>query len=62
MFFSFASGSNSSKSGRDKRLLEMASSVKKVFESVIITAHNSAFSRSQVDVVVQVLQADGGIL
>eukprot|EP00871_Galdieria_phlegrea_P004043 jgi/Galph1/463/GphlegSOOS_G5253.1 len=41
----------------DRKSVEIASSIKKIFENVLIT---SSFPRSRVDVFVQVLQADGG--
>ncbi|CAG8661482.1 5457_t:CDS:2 [Acaulospora morrowiae] len=43
----------------DKRLLEIASAVKQTFEPVIMT---SLFARSQIDIYLQILQFDGGII
>ncbi|EPQ29560.1 uncharacterized protein PFL1_02779 [Pseudozyma flocculosa PF-1] len=43
----------------DRRLVEFASSVKSTFEPVI---HTHLYPRSQIDIFIQVLQQDGGIL
>lgn len=42
-----------------RRLLEMASFVKQTFEPVVIT---TLYARSQIDIYLQVIQQDGGVL
>jgi exosome complex component RRP41 len=42
-----------------RRILELASTIKSTFEPVILT---SIYPRSQIDIFVQVLQQDGGLL
>ncbi|KAH6578401.1 hypothetical protein BASA50_002533 [Batrachochytrium salamandrivorans] len=56
---SFSSGERKSKMRRDKRLLEIASVIKRTFEPVVIT---STFPRSEIDVYIQILQLDGGAI
>lgn len=55
----FAHGERRKRPDRDKQLVEMASTLQQTLESVIVL---SSFPRSQVDIYVQVLQADGGVL
>ncbi|KAI8895269.1 ribosomal protein S5 domain 2-type protein [Globomyces pollinis-pini] len=55
---SFAS-SSSKNSKTDRRQLEMASFVKRTFEPVI---QSNTFSRSEIDIFIQIIQTDGGIL
>ncbi|CAG8445219.1 4962_t:CDS:2 [Diversispora eburnea] len=43
----------------DKRLLEIASAVKQTFEPIIMT---NLFPRSQIDIFLQILQYDGGMI
>ncbi|PWN53596.1 putative exosome complex exonuclease rrp41 [Violaceomyces palustris] len=43
----------------DRRLLEIASAIRSTFEPVV---HTHLYPRSQIDIFVQVLQQDGGIL
>ncbi|KAI3627295.1 SKI6 [Malassezia furfur] len=43
----------------DRRLVEWASAIRSTFESVV---HTHIFPRSQIDIVVHVLQQDGGVL
>eukprot|EP01133_Synstelium_polycarpum_P001505 gene1505-1752_t len=55
---SFASNERKSKPRGDKTSIEIASLLKQAFESTIQV---SLFPRSQIDIYVQVLQADGGL-
>ncbi|KAL2918998.1 Exosome non-catalytic core component [Polyrhizophydium stewartii] len=56
---SFSSGERKSRTRRDKRLLEIASVIKRTFEPVVMTA---TFPRSEIDIYIQILQLDGGAL
>ncbi|KAJ8323201.1 Exosome non-catalytic core component [Batrachochytrium dendrobatidis] len=56
---SFSSGERKLKMKRDKRMLEIASIIKRTFEPVVMT---STFPRSEIDIYVQILQLDGGAL
>ncbi|KAH9999213.1 exosome component 4 [Russula compacta] len=56
----FSSASDRRRRGRgDKRVLELAATVKATFEPVVQT---SLYPRSQIDIFVHVLQQDGGVL
>ncbi|KAJ8481137.1 hypothetical protein ONZ45_g15409 [Pleurotus djamor] len=55
----FSAGERRKRSRGDKRILEMAAAIKSTFEPVVQT---SLYPRSQIDVFVQVLQQDGGLL
>lgn len=57
---SFASmTSTTGTSRKDKRLLEIATLIKKCFEPVVALSN---YPRSQIDVFIQILQSDGGLL
>ncbi|KAF8920144.1 ribosomal protein S5 domain 2-type protein [Mucidula mucida] len=56
---SFSTGERRKRSRGDKRILEMAATIKSTFEPVIQT---TLYPRSQIDIFVQVLQQDGGLL
>ncbi|TPX72147.1 hypothetical protein SpCBS45565_g00654 [Spizellomyces sp. 'palustris'] len=56
---SFSSGERKQKLRRDRRLMEIASTIKRTFENVILT---TSFPRSEIDIYLQVLQIDGGAL
>ncbi|KND01023.1 uncharacterized protein SPPG_04117 [Spizellomyces punctatus DAOM BR117] len=56
---SFSSGERKQKLRRDRRLMEIASTIKRTFENVILT---TTFPRSEIDIYLQVLQIDGGAL
>jgi len=56
---SFSTGIRKQQQKRDRRLLETANSIKQIFQSVLCV---SAFPRSEIDISIQVLQIDGGIL
>ncbi|KAH8117737.1 exosome component 4, partial [Phellopilus nigrolimitatus] len=56
---SFSSGERRKRSKNDKRVLEFAAAIKATFEPVI-QVH--LYPRSQIDIFVQVLQQDGGLL
>ncbi|KAG8805902.1 Exosome non-catalytic core component [Serendipita sp. 399] len=56
----FSGGVASRRRGRgDKRLLELAAAIESTFESVVQTG---LYPRSQIDIVVEIHQQDGGIL
>ncbi|KAJ7883047.1 exosome component 4 [Mycena olivaceomarginata] len=55
----FSTGERRKRSRGDKRILEMAATIKSTFEPVVQT---SLYPRSQIDIFVQVLQQDGGLL
>ncbi|TDL25459.1 hypothetical protein BD410DRAFT_784447, partial [Rickenella mellea] len=55
----FSAGERRKRSRGDKRILELAASVKSTFEPVIQT---HLYPRSQIDIYIQVLQQDGGLL
>lgn len=55
----FSAGERRKRSRGDKRILEMAATIKSTFEPVVQT---TLYPRSQIDVFVQVLQQDGGLL
>jgi exosome complex component RRP41 len=55
----FASGERKARSRGDRRLAEMASLIEETFAATISLR---LFPRSQVDIFVEVLQADGGVL
>ncbi|KAG5339291.1 Exosome complex exonuclease RRP41 [Termitomyces sp. T112] len=55
----FSTGDRRKRTRGDKRILELAASIKSTFEPVIQT---NLYPRSQIDVFVQVLQQDGGLL
>ncbi|KAH7912011.1 exoribonuclease, exosome component 4 [Hygrophoropsis aurantiaca] len=55
----FSTGERRKRSRGDKRLLELASTIKSTFEPVVQT---HLYPRSQIDVFIQVLQLDGGLL
>ncbi|KIJ66774.1 hypothetical protein HYDPIDRAFT_128111 [Hydnomerulius pinastri MD-312] len=55
----FSSGERRKRSRGDKRLLELASTIKSTFEPVVQT---NLYPRSQIDVFIQVIQQDGGLL
>ncbi|KAJ3261223.1 Exosome complex component RRP41 [Boothiomyces macroporosus] len=55
---SFASGSTAKKLRNDKKLMENSIAIRDIFESVLI----KSFGRSEIDVFIQVLQSDGGVL
>ncbi|TFK40078.1 ribosomal protein S5 domain 2-type protein [Crucibulum laeve] len=55
----FSTGERRKRSRGDKRILEIASTIKSTFEPVVQT---NLYPRSQIDVFVQVLQQDGGVL
>jgi len=55
----FSMGERRKRSRGDKRILELASTIKSTFEPVIQT---NLYPRSQIDIFVQVLQHDGGLL
>eukprot|EP01117_Protostelium_nocturnum_P004035 TRINITY_DN15305_c0_g1_i1.p1 TRINITY_DN15305_c0_g1~~TRINITY_DN15305_c0_g1_i1.p1 ORF type:complete len:249 (-),score=99.92 TRINITY_DN15305_c0_g1_i1:54-800(-) len=54
---SFSTGERKKKNKGDRRGTEISSIIKQTFESVILT---SLFPKSQIDIFIQVLQADGG--
>ncbi|KAJ3391259.1 Exosome complex component RRP41 [Lobulomyces angularis] len=56
---SFSTGQRKKQQKMDKRLLELASTIKKIFENVIMVGQ---FPRSEVDISLQILQIDGGTL
>lgn len=55
----FSTGERRKRSRGDKRILEFASTIKSTFEPVVQT---NLYPRSQIDIIVQVLQQDGGLL
>ncbi|KAF9523533.1 exosome component 4 [Crepidotus variabilis] len=55
----FSTGDRRKRSRGDKRILEFASTIKSTFEPVIQT---TLYPRSQIDIFVQVVQQDGGLL
>jgi len=55
----FSTGDRRQRSRGDKRILELASTIKSTFEPVIQT---TLYPRSQIDVFVQIIQQDGGLL
>ncbi|KAI9105621.1 ribosomal protein S5 domain 2-type protein [Phlyctochytrium arcticum] len=55
----FSSGERKANSRRDRRLLEVASTIKRIFEAVIVT---TSFPRSEIDIYLQILQIDGGAM
>ncbi|PPQ91016.1 hypothetical protein CVT25_013941 [Psilocybe cyanescens] len=55
----FSTGDRRKRSRGDKRILEFAAAIKSTFEPAIQT---SLYPRSQIDVFVQVIQQDGGLL
>ncbi|KAI0216701.1 Exosome non-catalytic core component, partial [Massospora cicadina] len=55
----FSSSERHKRTKNDKRLLELAQSVKQTFEPIVLTQLSS---RSQIDIYLQVLQNDGGML
>ncbi|KAG8866310.1 Exosome non-catalytic core component [Serendipita sp. 405] len=56
----FSGGTANRRRGRgDKRLLELAAAIESTFESVIQTG---LYPRSQIDIVVEIHQQDGGVL
>ncbi|KAI9292865.1 exosome component 4 [Neoconidiobolus thromboides FSU 785] len=55
----FSTSERKKRSKNDKRIMEMAQSVKQTFEPIILTQLSS---RSQIDIFLQILQDDGGIL
>ncbi|ESK98268.1 exosome component 4 [Moniliophthora roreri MCA 2997] len=56
---SFSAGERRRRGRGDKRILELTQTLKSTFEPVIQT---SLYPRSQIDIYVQVLQQDGGVL
>ncbi|KAG6810434.1 hypothetical protein H0H92_011876 [Tricholoma furcatifolium] len=55
----FSTGDRRKRARGDKRILEIAATIKSTFEPVVQT---NLYPRSQIDVFVQVLQQDGGLL
>ncbi|KAF9554015.1 hypothetical protein CPC08DRAFT_767070 [Agrocybe pediades] len=55
----FSTGDRRKRSRGDKRVMEVAGAIKSTFEPVIQT---SLYPRSQIDIFVQVIQQDGGVL
>ncbi|KAK2463478.1 hypothetical protein APHAL10511_004564 [Amanita phalloides] len=55
----FSASERRKRSKSDKRIMEMAAAIKAAFEPVIQT---SLYPRSQIDIFIQVLQQDGGLL
>ncbi|OZJ05691.1 hypothetical protein BZG36_01419 [Bifiguratus adelaidae] len=55
----FSAGERRKRTKGDKRSLELAYTIKETFEAVVITTQ---FPRSQINIYLQVLQADGGTL
>jgi exosome complex component RRP41 len=55
----FSTGERRKRSRGDKRILELASTIKSTFEPIVQT---TIYPRSQIDIFVQVLQQDGGLL
>ncbi|OBZ72662.1 Exosome complex component RRP41 [Grifola frondosa] len=55
----FSTGERRKRSRADRRILELASTIKSTFEPVVQT---NLYPRSQIDIFVQVLQQDGGLL
>jgi len=55
----FSTGERRKRSRGDKRILELGATIKSTFEPVIQT---HLYPRSQIDIFVQVLQQDGGLL
>ncbi|KAG5651932.1 hypothetical protein H0H81_006914 [Sphagnurus paluster] len=55
----FSTGERRKRSRGDKRILEMAATIKSTFEPVVQT---NLYPRCQIDIYVQVLQQDGGLL
>ncbi|GLB40616.1 putative 3' exoribonuclease family, domain 1 [Lyophyllum shimeji] len=55
----FSTGERRKRTRGDKRILELAATIKSTFEPVVQT---NLYPRSQIDVYVQVLQQDGGLL
>ncbi|KIM50906.1 hypothetical protein SCLCIDRAFT_742711 [Scleroderma citrinum Foug A] len=55
----FSTGERRKRTRGDKRLLELASTIKSTFEPVVQT---HLYPRSQVDIFIQVIQQDGGLL
>ncbi|RIA92454.1 ribosomal protein S5 domain 2-type protein [Glomus cerebriforme] len=55
----FSMSERKKRSKSDKRILEIASAVKQTFEPIIMT---ELFARSQIDIYLQILQFDGGIV
>lgn len=55
----FSTGERRRRTRGDKRILEMAATLKSTFEPVVQT---NLYPRSQIDIFIQVLQQDGGLL
>lgn len=55
----FSSGERRKRTRGDKRVLELAATIKSTFEPVVQT---NLYPRSEIDIFVQVLQQDGGLL
>ncbi|GBE88447.1 ribosomal protein S5 domain 2-type protein [Sparassis latifolia] len=55
----FSTGERRRRARADRRVLELASTVKSTFEPVVQT---NLYPRSQIDIYIQVLQQDGGLL
>ncbi|KAJ7052528.1 exosome component 4, partial [Mycena amicta] len=55
----FSTGERRKRNRGDKRMLELAATIKSTFEPVIQT---TLYPRSQIDIFVQVLEQDGGLL
>jgi len=55
----FSTSERHKRTKADKRLLELAQSVKQTFEPIVLTQLSS---RSEIDIYLQVLQNDGGVL
>ncbi|KAJ9082213.1 Exosome non-catalytic core component [Entomophthora muscae] len=55
----FSTSERQKRTKTDKRLIELAQSVKQTFEPIVLTQLSS---RSQIDIYLQVLQNDGGVL
>ncbi|KAJ3013749.1 Exosome complex component RRP41 [Thoreauomyces humboldtii] len=54
---SFSSGERKQKLRQDRRLMEISTTIKQAFETVITT---TSFPRSEIDIYLQILQTDGG--
>ncbi|CAA7265594.1 unnamed protein product [Cyclocybe aegerita] len=55
----FSTGDRRKRSRGDKRILEFAATIKSTFEPVVQTG---LYPRSQIDIFIQVVQQDGGLL
>ncbi|KZS92362.1 ribosomal protein S5 domain 2-like protein [Sistotremastrum niveocremeum HHB9708] len=55
----FSTSEHRKRNRGDKRILEFAASIRETFEPVILT---NLYPRSQIDIYVQILQQDGGVL